>query len=82
MLADMARMVLIAQTEERLERHLPQKRHARNFQRTLLQIEDRERLEKMGHDPALARHVEEAAVAALAPAQSPWEAFRDARAKF
>lgn len=57
--ADIARKVLIPQTEEWLERVVPYKRRARNVERNLLQLEVREKLEKMGHDPALARYVEE-----------------------
>ncbi|OWV41853.1 hypothetical protein CDZ96_24235 [Mameliella alba] len=57
--ADIARKVLIPQTEEWLERVVPFKRRARNVERNLLRLEVREKLEKLGHDPALARYVEE-----------------------
>jgi len=56
--ADIARKVFIPQTEEWLENILPHKRKARNVKRNMLQLEVREKLEKMGHNPALARHVE------------------------
>ncbi|MBW3243348.1 DUF1311 domain-containing protein [Epibacterium sp. DP7N7-1] len=56
--ADIARKVFIPQTEEWLEKFLPYKRRQRNVARNLLQLEVREKLEKMGHDPALAQHVE------------------------
>ena len=57
--ADIARKVLIPQTEEWLERVVPYKRRARNVERNLLRLEVREKLKNMGHDPALARFVEE-----------------------
>ncbi|KZY44805.1 hypothetical protein A3731_10395 [Roseovarius sp. HI0049] len=57
--ADIARKVLIPQTEEWLERVVPYKRRARNAERNLLRLEVREKLKNMGHDPALARFVEE-----------------------
>lgn len=57
--ADIARKVLVPQTEEWLEKIVPYKRRARNVERNLIQLEVREKLEKMGHDPILARYVEE-----------------------
>ncbi len=57
--ADIARKVFVPQTEEWLEKFVPYKRRARNLERNLLQLEVRERLAKMGHDPDLARFVEE-----------------------
>ena len=57
--ADIARKVFIPQTEEWLESILPHKRKARNVKRNMLQLEVREKLEKMGKDPSIARFVED-----------------------
>lgn len=76
--ADIGRKVFIPQTEEWLESVLPHKRKARNLQRNMLQLEVRERLEKLGHDPALARHVEEDAEEFLRRLDDRHEAQREA----
>lgn len=58
-LADIARKVIVPQTEDWLERCFPRLRRERNVQRNLLQLEVRERLLKMGCDPTLAADLHE-----------------------
>ncbi|THH38094.1 DUF1311 domain-containing protein [Aliishimia ponticola] len=76
--ADIARKVFIPQTEEWLESILPHKRKARNAKRNMLQLEVREKLEKMGKDPSLARHVEDDAEEFLRRLDERHEAQREA----
>ncbi|WP_417240874.1 lysozyme inhibitor LprI family protein [Celeribacter halophilus] len=76
--ADIARKVFIPQTEEWLESILPHKRKARNVKRNMLQLEVREKLEKMGKDPSLARHVEDDAEEFLQRLDDRHEAQREA----
>ncbi|WP_375699792.1 lysozyme inhibitor LprI family protein [Pseudophaeobacter sp. TrK17] len=76
--ADIARKVFIPQTEEWLESILPHKRKARNVKRNMLQLEVREKLEKMGKDPSLARHVEDDAEEFLRRLDERHEAQREA----
>lgn len=76
--ADIGRKVFIPQTEEWLESVIPHKRRARNVERNMLQLEVRERLEKMGHDPTLARHVEDDAEEFLKKLDDRHEAQREA----
>jgi uncharacterized protein YecT (DUF1311 family) len=76
--ADIARKVFIPQTEEWLETLLPHKRKARNVKRNMLQLEVREKLEKMGKDPSLARYVEDDAEDFLQRLEERHEAQREA----
>lgn len=76
--ADIVRKVFIPQTEEWLEGLLPHKRRAKNVQRNMFQLEVREKLESTGHDPSLARHVEEDAAEFLKRLDGRHEAQREA----
>ena len=58
-IADLLRKILLPQTEGWIERRIPSKRRERNARRNMVLLDVRERLTKMGHDPALASHVEE-----------------------
>lgn len=55
--ADVLRKILVPQTDEWLETFLPHRRHARNVDRNVVMLDVRERLQRAGHDPALAAHV-------------------------